>query len=73
MENLEIDFGARLDRPYTDDIDPSTIPDRVLASERGRRNAAKRIARRGGRPITCSCGTCPICKRRAKRRAKGSW
>lgn len=39
-------------RPWTNDIDPRTIPDAVLASERGRRNAARVQTRRkaGGRP-----------------------
>lgn len=46
-------------RPWSDDIDPRTIPDEVLRSERGRRNAEKRVSRRGGRPKVmgrCACG-----------------
>lgn len=40
---------------WTDQIDPKSIPDAVLLSERARRNAAKRVApsggRNGGRPV----------------------
>jgi hypothetical protein len=36
-------------RPWTDDIDPSTIPDEVIMSERGRRNASKRTSYTGGK------------------------
>lgn len=44
-------------------IDPASIPDQVLASERGRRNAAKRTnvvtPRNGGRPGVPT--PCPVC------------
>ena len=51
-------------RPWTDNIDPATIPDEVLLSERARRNAARRSTftggSNGGRPkkmYTCAdCG-----------------
>ena len=33
---------------WTEDIDPSTIPDEVLKSERGRRNGLKRETYTGG-------------------------
>jgi hypothetical protein len=53
---------------WTDRIDPATIPDEVLASERGRRNSARRQTnaggRNGGRPV-CACGTCRACQKRA--------
>lgn len=34
-------------KPWTPDIDPRTIPDEVLRSERGRRNNGKVIKRSG--------------------------
>lgn len=52
---------------YTADIDPATIPDSVILSERARRNSAKRVnpGRNGGWPV-CVCGSCPACKKRAR-------
>ena len=43
---------------WFDTIDPSTIPDDVLKSERARRNVAKRKTFGGGRPRKprCACG-----------------
>ena len=38
-------------------------------SLRGVINGALRETRGGGRPATCECGTCAVCKRRAKRHA----
>src|SRR5215471_21481715 len=35
-------------KPWTPDIDPATIPDEVLKSERGRRNAGRRQSYTGG-------------------------
>ncbi len=63
-------------KPWRDDIDPSTIPDDVIASEHGRRNALKRHSYTGGvewkkhNPTTsrCRCGKCIA--RRAKIAAK---
>jgi hypothetical protein len=45
-------------RSWSDAIDPSTIPDSVIASENARRNAAKRTTFAGGRPPKprCHCG-----------------
>ena len=39
-------------------------------SLRGALNASLRDSHGGGRPRTCDCGTCAVCKRRAKRRTK---
>lgn len=45
-------------------IDPASIPDAVLASERGRRNAGKRsnivVPRNGGRPVPTECPDCGV-------------
>ena len=35
-------------RQWTDDIDPASIPDEVIMSERGKRNARKRETYTGG-------------------------
>ena len=50
---------------WSEDIDPATIPDGVLKSERARRNAAKRTSYSGGvywkrhNPDTrCRCERC---------------
>jgi hypothetical protein len=55
-------------------IDPATIPDDVLRSERAKRNSAMRQTRsggrNGGRPPSCDCGACALCLARAKRQAK---
>jgi len=54
---------------WTDDIDPSTIPEEILKSERARRNAAKRTSYSGGvywkrhNPDTPRC-RCHACMRR---------
>ncbi len=40
---------ARKLRRWSSDIDAATIPDAVLASERARRNSARRTVRTGGR------------------------
>lgn len=56
-------------RTWTSTIDPTTIPDDVLKSERARRNSLRRVnpsgGRNGGRPV-CTCGECGACERRAK-------
>jgi hypothetical protein len=62
-------------KPWSDDIDPATIPDDVLKSERARRNNALRRTRGGGvvwsehNPDTkrCRCVKCNE-KRERKRR-----
>jgi hypothetical protein len=44
---------------WTDRIDITTVPDPVLYSEVGRRNAARRTVKAGGRPKStdrCPCG-----------------
>ena len=68
--------GVMREKVWIDTIDPATIPDEVLRSERARRNAARRInpsgGKNGGRPVTCICGTCSKCKGRAKRHARSS-
>jgi hypothetical protein len=38
-------------------------------SLRGALGAALRESYGGGRPVSCECGTCTVCKRRAKRQA----
>ena len=59
-------------KPWTDDIDPATIPDDVLLRERARRNAGKRKSYTGGvywkahNPDAAGCR----CKRCMTRRAK---
>jgi hypothetical protein len=56
-------------KPWTDDIDPATIPDDVLRSERARRNNALRRTPRGGvvwaehNPETKRC-RCVKCNRK---------
>jgi hypothetical protein len=59
-------------RPWTDKIDPATIPDAVIASENARRNARKRQsytggavwAKHNGKVTNCRCKRCNA--RRAK-------
>ena len=55
----------------------ASIPDQVLASENGRRSAAKRKVRSGGRPMNCGgCGReiCKACELKRKRQeAKEPW
>jgi hypothetical protein len=57
-------------KPWTDNIDPTTIPDDVLKSERARRNSALRTTHsggtNGGRPV-CKCGECPACRKRIRK------
>ena len=63
-------------RPWTDDIDPATIPDAVIISENGRRNARKRKTYTGGvvwakhnpEVNNCRCQRCNA--RRAKQKAR---
>lgn len=58
-------------RPWSDNIDPATIPDDVLYSEVGRRRGAhtrnRTGGRNGGRPKTIF--TCPICGKDIEGRA----
>jgi len=44
--------------------DLASIPDDLLRSEWGRRNAAKRAINRGGRAPSCTCGECRTCRKR---------
>ena len=56
-------------RKWTADIDPATIPDEVLKSERARRNSLRRQTYGGGRPPArdrCPCGL--MTRARAKQR-----
>ena len=61
-------------RPWTDDIDPATIPDEVLKAERARRNALRRASYTGGiywkrhNPDTprCRCEQCMAARSRAR-------
>jgi len=59
-------------KPWTDNIDPSTIPDEVLKSERGRRNGLKRESYTGGvywkkhNPTTPRCRCIKCMKKREK-------
>lgn len=59
-------------KAWTSNIDPATIPDDVILSERARRNNARIVnragGRNGGRP-QCACGACKACKARAKQAA----
>jgi len=41
-------MGEKKLKQWTDDIDPHSIPDHVVASENGRRNALKRTNYTGG-------------------------
>lgn len=65
-------FGSALVKRWSDDIDPSTIPDDVLASEHGRRNALKRTTYTGGvfwkkhNPDTSRCRCRACMKKRSK-------
>lgn len=61
---------------WHDGIDPRTIPDEILKSERGRRNVLKRHSYTGGvywkqhNPATSRC-RCKACmRRRAKTKSK---
>ena len=60
-------------RPWTEKIDPSTIPDTVIVSENARRNTRKRKSYTGGvewikhNPTVSYCR----CKRCNASRAKG--
>lgn len=57
--------GMKL-RPWTDRIDPATIPDQVIVSEHARRNARKRHSYTGGivwakhnpNVKNCRCANC---------------
>ncbi len=59
-------------KPWHDDIDPASIPDEVIASENGRRNARKRSSYTGGlywahhNPDTprCRCRRCMATRER---------
>lgn len=42
----------------------STIPEDALRSEVARRNNARRSTFGGGRPVTCGCGKCKMCRAR---------
>jgi len=61
-------------KPWTDDIDPGTIPDHVLVSERARRNARKRKSYTGGilwkqhsaTARACRCAQCTAKRKAAK-------
>lgn len=67
--------GGEGKKEWSDDIDPSSIPDDVLKTERGRRNAAKRTRYTGGiywrahNPDTPRC-RCRRCMARRKKQAK---
>jgi hypothetical protein len=45
---------------WNENIDPSTIPEEILKTERAKRNAGKRQTFGGGRPPTMR--KCPKCK-----------
>lgn len=53
---------------YNDNWDLSTIPDKILRSEWGRRSAGKRKSKKGGYRVSCSCGLCRTCKLREYQR-----
>ena len=59
-------------RPWTDQIDPATIPDAVIASENAKRNARKRRSYTGGavwaahNPNVSNC-RCKRCNARRKK------
>ncbi len=63
-------------RRWSEDIDPTTIPDEVIASEHGRRNALKRHSYTGGvfwkkhNPGTTRCRCRRCMERREKQSAK---
>jgi hypothetical protein len=60
-------------KSWNSDIDPATIPDEILKSERARRNAAKRTTYTGGiywkrhNPRTSRC-RCRACMRKRRGR-----
>jgi hypothetical protein len=62
-------------KPWTDNIDPASIPDHIVASEAGKRNARKRKSYTGGvywaehNPDVGNC-RCVSCTRRRKREGK---
>jgi hypothetical protein len=61
-------------QPWTDDIDPATIPDEILKTERARRNALKRQSYTGGvywkqhnrETPRCRCVDCMEARARTK-------
>jgi|GEM_PF-4404545 len=61
---------------YTPTWDLTTIPDADFNSEAGRRRSLKANVPRGGtragagRPRSCECGACAVCKRWEKRKTK---
>jgi hypothetical protein len=59
-------------KPWTENIDPKTIPDEVLYSERGRRNNALRKVHSGGKdgrpPDTSRCPCGEMTRDRAQKR-----
>jgi hypothetical protein len=63
--------------PWHDGIDPATIPDEILKTERGRRNALKRHSYKGGvywkqhNPAVAYC-RCKACMRRRRAQTKKS-
>lgn len=72
MKPVKIDEAKPVLVPWTDDIDPATIPDAVIVRENARRNARKRRTYTGGatwakhNPQVAYCR----CKRCNARRAK---
>lgn len=65
-------------RPWTDKIDPATIPDAVIASEHGKRNARKRKSYTGGavwakhnpEVANCRCARCNARRAKDKKRRR---
>lgn len=57
---------------YDSEWDLSMIPDEILRSEWGRRNAAKRKSHKGGYIPSCLCGICRKCKMREYQRKRRS-
>lgn len=55
---------------YNAKWDLSTIPDSILRSEWGRRNAGKRKTKKGGYIASCTCGKCRTCKMREYQQAR---
>lgn len=55
---------------YNAKWDLTTIPDKILRSELGRRSAEKRKSQKGGYAASCNCGKCRTCRMREYQRAR---
>ena len=71
---MSVDLSRVEDNEYIGNL--KTIPDAAFNSEAGRRRSVKANVPRGGtragagRPRSCECGACAVCKRWEKRKTK---